>query len=155
MRKNGKIRMRVDSRLVDEMRRCAEAASPHESCALIFGEKTAETNPGGDTTVVYLARRVDCIPSSRPSPVSFVIEDVETFYEHWTSAAREGLKLVGVFHSHPAPAFPSGVDVDNMVKMHDGDFKHSIWVILGSRGKMNAFIYFQGKVQRVVLEVEK
>lgn len=152
-KRNDEILIAVSDSVVGKMRTCAREADPYEGCALLFGEKGTHEIEGGTMRVEYLVERVDCIPSSKLSQVSFIIEDTETFYKYWSQAAREGMKLVGIFHSHPAPAYPSGVDVDNMILMHEGNFKHSIWIILGSRGKLNAFIYFQGKIQQVNLHI--
>lgn len=135
-----------------EMQECARLAKPFEGCALLFGSKVPGINSvGGTTTVTYVVERVDCIPSATPSLVSFVIEDYATFLERWKLADTKGYKFLGVFHSHPAPAEPSGTDLKNMRWMDENNFKFAIWVIqsLIQKQTTNAFIYMHNQVFRV------
>src|SRR5271157_944065 len=139
-----------------EMEECARRAKPYESCALLFGTKFPAPNPSKTSTqVVYSVERVDCIPSSRLSEVSFVIEDYETFLERWKAADALGLKLVGVYHSHPAPAAPSGTDKQNMRWMDESNFKFAVWVIQSmlKNHATNAFIYTQNQFFKVPIQI--
>jgi hypothetical protein len=87
--------------------------------------------------------------------VSFVIEDYETFLGRWKAADALGYKLVGVYHSHPAPAEPSGTDKSNMQWMDENNFKFAVWVIqsLLKNHAVNAFIYMKGQVFKVPIDV--
>jgi len=53
--------------------------------------------------------------------------DPETAFEAITEAEKEGLDFVGLFHSHPAPAVPSTIDLKFMKLWAD-----AVWLILSS-----------------------
>lgn len=149
---NDQIVMQVPAVMVDEMRACARAAGPHEACGLIFGSKRQEKYRGAPR-VVYSATRLDCIPSSQLDWSSFEI-DYEVLLPHMRGAAEDGLKLVGIFHSHPMEARPSGVDVAYIKNMHaHPNYRFSVWVILGDHDALAAYILFRGEIQRVQLEL--
>ena len=100
-------------------------------------------------------KKVDGIPNSAPSLISFVIEDYETFLGRWKLAEVAGYKFLGIFHSHPAPAEPSGIDQKNMRWMDENNFKFAIWVIQSMfRGQTtNAFIFMNNQIFKVPIEI--
>ncbi|GAB4305153.1 MAG: hypothetical protein Kow0069_00550 [Promethearchaeota archaeon] len=146
--------------LAEEMTKCAELAAPNEGSALLFGTITERRLGPRQFAYAYVVEEVVCANRARADPVSFVMDDEEVV-AHWVDAARRGWVLVGVFHSHPAAAYPSGVDETFMVNMHElrssnpainVNFKYKVWVIQGHE-ETNAFLYVNGKIQQVVLTV--
>lgn len=74
--------------------------------------------------------------------------DPEAVAEALTEAEREGLEFVGLFHSHPAPASPSSLDVEFMRLWGD-----AIWLILSSKDSgIGAFRMENGKVNEVAIK---
>ncbi|MHA2326332.1 MAG: hypothetical protein ACXACB_13080 [Promethearchaeota archaeon] len=60
---------------------------------------------------------------------------------------------MSIFHSHPVPAYPSSIDLENM-KYLDNDigsvrnpFKNLIWTIMDmDTEEINSFIYFKNEL---------
>jgi len=83
------------------------------------------------------------------STIRFEI-DPETFVKAFTEAEREGLDFIGLFHSHPAPAMPSPIDLKYMKLWGD-----ILWLILSStNGSLAAFQIVNGKVNEITIKVE-
>lgn len=90
--------MRIPKEFLEEARR---RCTPREECvALLFGR-------GDAVTKWRWARNV------AGSPVAFRI-DPEEMYSAMAEAEEEGLELLGIFHTHPGPPIPSGVDLKYM-----------------------------------------
>lgn len=77
---------------------------PVEACAVLFGKLTEKE---------AVVKRAVVAPNKLQSTVRFEI-DPETFAEAFTKADKEGLDFIGLFHSHPAPAEPSLIDLKYM-----------------------------------------
>ena len=60
-----------------------------------------------------VVRRVVEMENVEQSPFQFAI-DPECEYQVLEAAAQERLDLVGIFHSHPAPPYPSARDLQFM-----------------------------------------
>jgi len=68
----------------------ARAAAPREACGLLVGR-------GGEVLRVVPARNVD------PSPLRYTIAP-EDHFATLRAARRDGLEVIGAWHSHPAGA---------------------------------------------------
>ena len=107
---------------------------------MLFGETTQEE------TVV---KRVVMASNRLQSTVRFEI-DPEKFASAFFEAEKEGLELVGLFHSHPAPVTPSSIDVECMKLWGD-----AIWLIFSSiDGNLAAYQMRNGKVREITIKVE-
>ena len=114
-------RLRIPPAVDAEIRAWAETAYPNEGCGLLIGR----FGPAGAKQVVRLAaltndllvRAVEnapTLPSSRQGAgagrTEFLMNPAE-FERHTLDAAKEGLDVVGIIHTHPDhPPRPSQVD---------------------------------------------
>jgi proteasome lid subunit RPN8/RPN11 len=65
-------------------------------------------------------------------------------------AEKEGYEFIGLFHSHPAPASPSSVDLKYMRLWSD-----IFWLILSSTtGKLAAYQLIDGSLKEVPIRIE-
>jgi proteasome lid subunit RPN8/RPN11 len=118
----------------------ARKVHPIEACALLFGRLTRKE---------ALVKRVVVTANELQSTVRFEI-DPETFVKAFTEADGEGLEFIGLFHSHPAPAKPSLIDLKYMKLWGD-----ALWLILSSTsGSLAAYQMRQGKVKEITIKVE-
>lgn len=79
----------------------ANEASPHESCALLFGNIEDDCF---DVKQVFLTRNID------DSPVNFTISN-EELLKGYQEAEKRKMDVVAIFHSHPdSDAHPSEID---------------------------------------------
>lgn len=118
----------------------ARKSYPVEACALLFGILTDEE---------AIVERVVAAPNVLKSSVRFEI-DSKTFYDAFTESNKDGLELVGFFHSHPASASPSGVDLQFMRLWAD-----AVWLIFSSLDdSFAAFQMRRGRAYQVDLIVE-
>ena len=75
----------------------AESEKPNESCAILFGKENK-------TLEIFPAKNIE------ESPVNFTISN-EQLIEAYQTAENKGLKIIGIFHSHPnSIAVPSETD---------------------------------------------
>ncbi|MFW9961948.1 MAG: M67 family metallopeptidase [Candidatus Sifarchaeia archaeon] len=87
------------------LHRHAEASLPLEAAALLFGQMS------GYSVFVY---RIELMKNeSLTSTTSFMVNPEEQ-YKLLVEAEEQDYELVGIFHSHPAPPFPSAKDKYNM-----------------------------------------
>lgn len=132
--------LRLNLQHVDLLKKEAEKEYPIEACAMLFGELTEKE--AAVKKVVVASNRLQ-------STLRFEI-DPETFVHALTEADRKGLDFIGLFHSHPAPANPSQVDLKFM-KLWGG----AIWLILSLiEGKLAAFQMKDGELKEVAIEIE-
>ncbi len=82
----------------------AENSLPNESVALLFG-----TIQDGIARVSH----IEPVNNTAVSPSRFEVDPV-TEYNLLIQYERFGIRMVGIFHSHPAPPRPSERDVENM-----------------------------------------
>jgi proteasome lid subunit RPN8/RPN11 len=151
------IILTLPQELVKDLKSCVINANPNEACGLIFGDiKEFKLDEGYQYH--YIAQKFECFESDKKSPVSFLIENIEKLNEVWQNAAQKfDLRLVSIFHSHPAGASPSGIDHDNMVYLDNcGNkaFKNQIWSIMdGQNFNINAYIFFNQEIMRVTVKI--
>lgn len=99
---------------------------PNEACGMLLGRIQDDA---------YIVLKVVLTPNRMQSPVRFAIPDEDVIRAYHT-AAKEGMDVVGVYHSHPdSPATPSGTDALYM------ELNPGAWVIYsGLDGRMRAWI---------------
>lgn len=100
---------------LDELAFEVKKESPNEAVALLFGHRN-----NGD----WVVERVMPVRNSTPSPYMFSIAP-EDIYQAYLWADRNGVELVGIFHSHLGEPYPSSVDVKYM------ELNAVVWVIAG------------------------
>ena len=97
-------KMILPQKFVDQMKSEARRVWPIEACGLMLGRIEGEAIRVSD---LVIAENVE------KSTVSFTI-DPQTLLQVYLKAEAEAKELVGIFHSHPAEARPSGVDIKFM-----------------------------------------
>ena len=113
---------------------------PVEACGLLFGKKTPAT---------IHVKRVVVSQNQLDSATRFEI-DPENVVAAFSEADKEGLDFVGLFHSHPASATPSPIDLKSMKLWGD-----AVWLILSSTdGGVAAYQMKNGKVIEIRIRVE-
>lgn len=91
--------LRVRTDCLAEMIKEAKEAAPLEACGILAGRD-------GVVTKVYAMKNVDVRPDVR-----YFMEPTEQL-QTAKEMRSEGLKMLGIYHSHPlSPARPSAVDV--------------------------------------------
>ena len=149
----------LDQNIIDKLKICVNNASPNEACGFIFGDiKEVQVSEGFQYH--YNAQKFECFESDKKSPVSFLIENIERLNEVWQNATQKfNLRLISIFHSHPAGSSPSGVDHDNMIFLDNcGNraFKNQIWTIMDAQNYyLKAYIYFKEEITKVAVEINK
>ena len=114
---------------------------PVEACALLFGDFIR-----GDAVV----KKIVLTPNVLKSPVRFEIAP-EAVYHAFEQADREELEFIGLFHSHPAPPTPSGIDIKFMRL-----WEEAVWLILSSvNGEFAAFQMIDGEISEITIKPRK
>ena len=122
------------------LREAARKSHPVEACALLFGKLV---NDEATITKVIVTRNI------LQSTVRFEVEP-QTVFKAFEQADREGIEFIGLFHSHPAPASPSTVDLQYMRL-----WGSAVWLILSSAdGNLATFQMVDGEVHEITLKVE-
>lgn len=97
--------LHLPARVEDELRRWAARAFPVEACGLLIGRADARATRIERAT---LARNLRA-----PARADRFEIDPADHLAAWKAAEREGLEVVGAWHSHPdQPAVPSATDRD-------------------------------------------
>jgi len=123
------------SSLIEESKR----KYPIESCGLLFGWIT-----GLEAVVKKIVTTYNILES----PTEFQINP-EDFIKHISEAEREGLQLIGFYHSHPAAPKPSMIDVKYMKF-----WPQSIWLIISSIDySMEAYQAVNGKFVKINVKI--
>ena len=153
------IKIIISRQIFESFKSCVRNANPNEACGLLFGD-IKEVKNGGGFQYHYMGKRFNCIESDEKSPVAFLIENIEELNKLFQNAADQfNLRLISIFHSHPAGASPSGVDLGNMEFLDDcGNkaFKNQIWTIMSATNyDLNGFIYFHGELMQVDLIIKE
>lgn len=132
--------LRLRRQHVDLLRDEAKKVYPIEACAMLFGRLTYEE---------AIVKKVAVASNELKSFVRFEISP-EQVIKAFNEAEKEGLSFIGPFHSHPAPAAPSLVDLKNMKLWGD-----VLWLILSStNASLAAYQMKNGKVIEITIEVE-
>lgn len=95
-----------------------------------------------------VVEKIQFVPNKLHSPVKFEI-DPERVVAAFTEAEKEGLEFIGLFHSHPAPAAPSSIDLEGMKLWGD-----ALWLILSlTDGELAAYQLMDGSVEEATLQI--
>jgi len=112
---------------------------PSEVCGLLFGDIDGRK---------AIVKRIAVLQNILESATRFQI-DPEAFVEALSEAEKNGMQLIGFFHSHPAPAYPSPNDVEYM-KL----WPENIWLIISSIDyNVAAYQTVNGEPRRIDIEV--
>jgi proteasome lid subunit RPN8/RPN11 len=96
-----------------------------------------------------VVEKVEFAPNELQSTVRFEIKPSKVAAAI-TEAEKEGLEFIGLFHSHPALAVPSPIDLKYMKLWGD-----AIWLILSSiDGNLAAYQLTDDTVQEVTIRIE-
>ena len=118
----------------------AEKVQPIEACALLFGKLSHDEG---------IVKKVEFVQNKLQSPVKFQI-DPEKVAAAFTEAEKEGLDFIGIFHSHPAPAEPSSIDLEGM-KL----WGNALWLILSlTDGELAAYQLKDQSVEEATLQID-
>jgi proteasome lid subunit RPN8/RPN11 len=153
------IKIIIPKTIFSQIKNCTQEASPNEACGLIFGDiKESKSEEGYEYT--YSAEKFECIKSSNPSPVSFLINNLEKLNEIFKEASiKYKLRLISIFHSHPGSANPSGFDYDNMKRLDKSGispFKYLIWTIIdGKIENLNGFLFLKDNLVQIEVNIQK
>ena len=126
---------------LDMLHNHAEDNLPFEAAALLFG-----TISEYSVTV----NRIELVQNeSTSSRTSFMVNPEEQ-YHLLVEAEEQGEDLVGIFHSHPAPPFPSKRDQENMV------LNPVVWLIASKDSgewMSKAFLLEDNQIEEVALHL--
>ena len=132
--------LRLQRHHVDLLKQEAKKVHPVEACAMLFGKLSQN-----DAVV----EKVEFAPNELRSTVRFEIDPVNVAAA-FTEAEEEGLDFIGLFHSHPAPAAPSQIDLKYMKLWGD-----ALWLILSSTdGNLAAYQLSDGTVKEATIRIE-
>ena len=132
--------LRLRRQHVDLLKQEAEKVHPVEACALLFGKLSQNE---------AVVEKIELAPNELQSTVRFEM-DPENVAAAITEAEEEGLDFIGLFHSHPAPAAPSPIDLKYMKLWGD-----ALWLILSSiDGNLAAYQLSDGTVKEVTIRME-
>ena len=98
------IHLSLTANQISQLESIAKQALPNESCAFLLGRAA------GDWSNV-----IEIMPMTNAdsTPFSFSIAPAELL-RAYEEAERRNLQVIGIFHSHPAPASPSATDTKYM-----------------------------------------
>jgi proteasome lid subunit RPN8/RPN11 len=117
-----------------------ERVHPVEACAMLFGSLSYNK---------AVVEKVEVAQNRLKSSTRFEV-DPEKVAAAVTEAENEGLEFIGLFHSHPAPATPSSVDLEYMRLWGD-----ALWLIHSSiDGKLAAYHLVEGKAKEATIRIE-
>jgi [CysO sulfur-carrier protein]-S-L-cysteine hydrolase len=132
---------------LDDLVEHAQAARPEECCGLL----------GGRAGVVERVYRVRNAEAPERRPVAYRL-DAQEQYVVMRELERDGLELVGVYHSHPhSPAYPSETDrrmaAEAGLHLFDG-LHHIIVSLQGDQPRVRAFRLKADEVEEVEVVAE-
>ena len=132
--------LRLQRLHVNLLKQESEKLQPIEACALLFGKLSH------DEAVV---KKVEFAPNKLKSTVKFQISP-ENVAAAFTEAVKDDLEFIGIFHSHPAPAEPSSIDLEGMKLWGD-----ALWLILSlTDGELAAYQLMDYSVKEAILQIE-
>ena len=132
--------LQLQRRHVDLLKQEAKKVHPIEACAMLFGKLSQNE---------AVVEKVEFAPNELRSTVRFEIDPVNVAAA-FTEAEDEGLDFIGLFHSHPAPAAPSPIDLKYMKLWGD-----ALWLILSSTdGNLAAYQLKDDKVKEATMRIE-
>lgn len=158
--------LKINPTVFTQLVECVKNATPHEACGILFGEiKEIKISEGYQYQ--YIAEKFKCYKSDKESPVAFLIENIEELALLIEDALQEkNMRVISIFHSHPAGASPSSVDINNMMYLNEFSkkpqnfiskaFNNLIWSIMDAQNKkLNGFIYLQKELIKINIRLEE
>ncbi len=125
---------------IDLLKQETKKVHPIEACAMLFGKLSQNE---------ARVEKVEVAPNELQSTTRFEI-DPQRVVTAFTEADEEGLDFIGLFHSHPAPAVPSPIDLKFMKLWGD-----AFWLILSSiDGNLAAYQIKDDKVTEATIRIE-
>lgn len=98
---------------------------------------------------VASVKKVEFAQNKLRSTVRFEIDPMQVVAA-FNESEVEGLEFIGLFHSHPAPAEPSSVDLKFMKLWGD-----ALWLILSStESKLGAYQIKDDEITEVTIRIE-
>ena len=132
--------LRLQRNHVELLKQEAERVFPVEACAILFGNLTENE---------AIVEKVEITQNRLRSSTRFEV-DPSTVARSIVEAEKEGFELVGLFHSHPASAFPSEIDRKFMRLWGE-----AIWLILSStENKLDAFQLVDDELKQVAIRID-
>ena len=129
--------IKITKEILEQIIRHGREEAPIEACGYLAG-----TN--GEAVQSYRLRNID------RSPEHFSFDPAEQF-EALKKARAENLRLIAVYHSHPAsPARPSEEDIK---LAYDPDIHYIIVSLLNEPPDVKSFIIRNGKAEKEDVEV--
>ncbi len=130
--------IKITKRLFDEIVEHAHWELPHEACGYLLG--TSEDD----------IRENHSMTNADHSPEHFSLVPEEQFAALRT-AREKGLRIVGIWHSHPStPSRPSEEDIR---LAFDPDILYFILSLADDDPVLNAFRIADGKTEKIVLKI--
>lgn len=113
---------------------------PYEACALLVGKFSSN---------IAMVEEVILTPNAQKSTITFEI-DPEMLLKVLLEAEEKHQSLVSIFHSHPAIASPSGVDIPYM--QHN---PQSVWLIKGrpNTEPIRGYQWYQNSIVEVKVKI--
>jgi len=132
--------LQLQRRHVDLLKQEAKKVHPVEACAMLFGKLSQNE---------AVVEKVEFAPNELQSTVRFEIDPVKVAAA-FTDADEKGLDFIGLFHSHPAPAAPSSIDLKYMKLWGD-----ALWLILSSTdGNLAAYQLKDDTAKEATIRIE-
>lgn len=124
---------------VDSLKEETNRVQPVEACGMLFG--SLSKNKAVVTRIVFTVNKLK-------SSVKFEIDPVDAVVA-FADAEKTGLEFIGLFHSHPAPAEPSSLDLKGMKLWGD-----ALWLIYSSvDGSLAAYQLVDGDLEQVTISI--
>ncbi len=120
----------------------AKHSYPYESVALLAGRIEGTIAYATNT---YLPENIE------QSAVSFTVDPIVLF-DIYTDIEKKHLELVAIYHTHPAPAKPSGMDLSYM------EVNSCIWLISNTStpDKPKGYLLLKdGSLKTISVKIEK
>ena len=136
----GSLILQLQHHHVELLKQETERMYPVEACALLFGELSQNE---------AVVEKFEIAENRLRSTTRFEV-DPARIAAAITEAEKEGYEFIGLFHSHPAPAAPSSVDLKYMRLWGD-----ALWLILSSTdGKLAAYQLIDATVKEATIRIK-
>ncbi|NJE26938.1 M67 family peptidase [Thermococcus sp. MV5] len=105
-----------------------------EICGFLLGQEREDR---------FFVEEIVFTKNKLDSPIEFEVDPLETL-EVFQIAEKEGLEIIGIFHSHiNSPHYPSGKDLKGM------NLWRNVWLIVSTLGTYGAFILKNGEIKEI------
>jgi len=126
---------------VELLKQETEKVYPVEACAVLFGKLSQNKAVVEKVEVTQNRLRSTTLFEIDPANVAVAIAEAEL----------EGLEFIGLFHSHPAPATPSSIDLKYM-----GLWDDALWLILSStNANLAAYQLIDGTLKQATIRIKE